>query len=253
MTGFLDLPPRSPKPRAAGVTSVLDRGLSVSDVDALMEVAGDSVDLVKLGWGTALVTGNLDAKLARYRDHGVAVTMGGTLTELAIRDGRVDEYVSWLRKLDITHVEVSDGTIELPSERKVELIARFAAEGFRVLSEVGSKDDTQIMAPYRWVELIEGELEAGAWKVIAESRESGNAGIYRSDGEVRMGLIDELAHALPVDRLLFEAPRKDQQVWFLRRFGHEVNLGNIAPSDVLSLETLRLGLRSDTMDPEAAP
>lgn len=252
MTGFLDLPPRSPKPRDAGVTSVLDRGLSVAEVDALMEVAGDSVDLVKLGWGTALVTGNLDAKLARYREHGVAVTMGGTLTELAIRDDRIEEYLTWLRDLEIDHIEVSDGTIELEPERKLALIARFAADGCRVLSEVGSKDDTRIMAPYRWVELIQGELEAGAWKVIAESRESGNAGIYRADGEVRMGLIDELAHALPVEKLLFEAPRKDQQVWFLRRFGHEVNLGNIAPADVLSLETLRLGLRSDTMDPETA-
>lgn len=253
MTGFLDLPARSAKPRERGITSVLDRGLSVAEVDALMEVAGASVDLVKLGWGTALVTGNLDAKLARYREHGVPVTFGGTLTELAIRDDRVDAYAAWLRDLGIVHVEVSDGTIDLDPERKRELIARFAADGFTVLSEVGSKDDTRIMAPYRWVELIQGELDAGAWKVIAESRESGNAGIYRADGEVRMGLIDELAHALPVERLLFEAPRKDQQVWFLQRFGHEVNLGNIAPADVLSLETLRLGLRSDTMHAESAP
>lgn len=253
MTGFLDLPARSAKPRERGITSVLDRGLSVAEVDALMEVAGASVDLVKLGWGTALVTGNLEEKLARYREHGVPVTFGGTLTELAIRDGRVDAYAAWLRELGIVHVEVSDGTIDLDPGRKRELIARFAADGFTVLSEVGSKDDTRIMAPYRWVELIQGELEAGAWKVIAESRESGTAGIYRADGEVRMGLIDELAHALPVERLLFEAPRKDQQVWFLQRFGHEVNLGNIAPSDVLSLETLRLGLRSDTMHAEPAP
>ncbi len=247
MSGFLDLPARSAKPREAGVTSVLDRGLSVAEVDALMEVAGDSVDLVKLGWGTALVTGNLDAKLERYRDHGVAVTFGGTLTELAIRDGRVGPYIAWMRERGISHVEVSDGTIELEPARKREFIAEFVAEGFRVLSEVGSKDDTRIMAPYRWVELITGELEAGAWKVIAEARESGTAGIYRADGEVRMGLIDELAHALPVEKLLFEAPQKDQQVWFLQRFGHEVNFGNITPTDVLSLETLRLGLRSDTM------
>jgi phosphosulfolactate synthase len=256
VSGFLDLPARSAKPREAGVTSVLDRGLSVAEVDALMEVAGDSVDLVKLGWGTALVTGNLDAKLERYRDHGVAVTFGGTLTELAIRDDRVDEYVAWMRSLEIGHVEVSDGTIELEADRKRELIGHFVAEGFKVLSEVGSKDDTRIMAPYRWVELIQGELDAGAWKVIAEARESGTAGIYRADGEVRMGLIDELAHALPVERLLFEAPQKDQQVWFLQRFGHEVNLGNITPTDVLSLETLRLGLRSDTMlseTPEDCP
>ena len=172
---------------------------------------------------------------------------GGTLTELAIRDDRVGAYIAWMRELGISHVEVSDGTIELDPDRKRDLIASFVAEGCKVLSEVGSKDDTQIMAPYRWVELIQGELDAGAWKVIAEARESGTAGIYRADGEVRMGLIDELAHALPVEKLLFEAPRKDQQVWFLQRFGHEVNLGNITPTDVLSLETLRLGLRSDTM------
>jgi phosphosulfolactate synthase len=256
--GFLDLPARSAKPRESGLTSVLDRGLSVAAVDALIEVAGDSVDLVKLGWGTALVTGNLDAKLARYREHGIPVTLGGTLTEAAIRDDRLDEYVAWLRQLGLSHIEVSDGTIELAADTKREIISRLAGEGFTVLSEVGSKDAQEIMAPYRWVELIAAELEAGAWKVIAESRESGTAGIYRADGEVRMGLIDEITHAIPIDRLLFEAPLKDQQVWFLQQYGHEVSLGNIAPGDVLSLETLRLGLRSDTMPastptPPAAP
>jgi phosphosulfolactate synthase len=214
-----------------------------------MEVSGDAVDVVKLGWGTALATGNLDAKLARYREHGVPVVLGGTLTELAIRQDRVHPFLRWLRDdLDLRHVEVSDGTIALDPHRKRELIALFAAEGFTVFSEVGSKDASEIMAPYRWVEQIEAELQAGAWKVIAEARESGTVGLYRADGEVRMGLVDEIAHAIDVDRLLFEAPLKDQQVWFLKRFGHEVNLGNIAPDDVLSLETLRLGLRSDTME-----
>lgn len=244
---FLDLPSRSAKPRAQGVTHVLDSGLSVAQVESLIEVAGAAVDLVKLGWGTAVVTENLDAKLACYRTHGIPVVLGGTLTELAIAQERVDQLVVWLRELGLAHVEISDGAIALPHERKLALIERFAGEGFIVLSEVGSKDDTRIMAPYVWVEQIESELAAGAWKVIAEARESGNAGIYRADGEVRMGLIDEIAHAIPVERLLFEAPRKDQQVWFLRRFGFEVNLGNIAPRDVLSLETLRLGLRADTV------
>ena len=128
---------------------------------------------------------------------------------------------------------------------KLELIERLSKE-FTVLSEVGSKDDTRIMAPYRWVEQIERELEAGAWKVIAEARESGTAGIFRHDGEVRMGLIDEIVHAVAPEKILFEAPQKDQQVWFVRRFGADVNLGNIPPEDVLSLETIRLGLRSDT-------
>ena len=248
MADFLDLPQRSGKPRQQGVTHVIDRGLSCAEVDGMMEVAGASVDIVKLGWGTSLVTQNLREKLARYRDHGVPVVLGGTLTELSIAQQRVDPMLSWLSELGLRHVEVSDGTIQLPHERKLELIARLVAEGFTVLSEVGSKDDTRIMAPYVWVEQIRAELDAGAWKVIAEARESGTAGIYRADGEVRMGLIDEIAHAIPPERLLFEAPQKEQQVWFLRRFGSEVNLGNIAPNDVLSLETLRLGLRADTAD-----
>jgi phosphosulfolactate synthase len=252
VAGFLDLPARSPKPRERGLTHVLDKGLSLAEVDGLIEVAGDAVDIVKLGWGTALVTGNLEAKLARYRDHGIPVVLGGTLTEIALRDGRLDGLVAWLKELGLQHVEVSDGTIALDEDRKCEIVARLARD-FVVFSEVGSKDDTEIMAPYRWVEQIERELEAGAWKVVAEARESGTAGIFRPDGEVRMGLIDEIAHAVDPDRMVFEAPRKVQQVWFLRRFGREVNLGNIAPEDVLSLETLRLGLRSDTMGDDRAP
>jgi phosphosulfolactate synthase len=247
MPPFLDLPPRSAKPREQGVTHVIDSGLSVAEVESLVEVAGAAVDLVKLGWGTAVVTENLAAKLACYRDHDIPVVLGGTLTELAIAQERVEQLVAWLHELELTHVEISDGTIELEHERKLALIERLVGEGFTVLSEVGSKDAAHIMAPYVWVEQIESELAAGAWKVIAEARESGTAGIYRADGEVRMGLIDEIAHAVPVERLLFEAPQKEQQVWFLRRFGSEVNLGNIAPRDVLSLETLRLGLRADTV------
>jgi phosphosulfolactate synthase len=245
--GPLDLPQRSEKPRDTGLTHVLDRGLSMRQVDDLVEVAGDSVDIVKLGWGTALATGNLKPKLERLREHGIPVVLGGTLTELAIRQQRVDGLIAWLRELGLRHVEVSDGTIALDPEEKRGLIRRLAKE-FTVFSEVGSKDAEEIMAPYRWVEQIEAELNAGAWKVITEARESGTAGIYRHDGEVRMGLIDEIAHAVDPTRLLFEAPRKDQQVFFLRRFGPDTNLGNIAPDDVLSLETLRLGLRSDTME-----
>jgi phosphosulfolactate synthase len=251
LAGFLDLPERSPKPRESGLTHVLDKGLSCADVDSLMEVAGDAVDIVKLGWGTALVTGNLEAKLACYAAHDVPVVLGGTLTEIALRDGRLDGLIAWCKQLGIAHVEVSDGTIALQAERKREIIARLSRD-FTVFSEVGSKDDEQIMAPYRWVQEIEAELAAGAWKVIAEARESGTAGIFRPDGEVRMGLIDEIVHAIDPLHLIFEAPQRAQQVWFLKRFGREVNLGNIAPGDVLSLETLRLGLRSDTMDSDPA-
>jgi phosphosulfolactate synthase len=245
ITELLKLPERADKPRDEGITHVLDRGLSVSDVDGLVEVAGAYIDLVKLGWGTAVATGNLDAKLARYREHGIPVMLGGTLTELAIAQDRLDALVTWLHALGIEHIEVSDGTITLEHERKLELIRRLADE-FTVLSEVGSKDDTRIMAPFRWVEQIETELEAGAWKVIAEARESGSVGIFRHDGEVRMGLIDEIVHAIAPEKILFEAPRKDQQVWFIRRLGADVNLGNILPEEVLSLETMRVGLRSDT-------
>jgi phosphosulfolactate synthase len=242
----LDLPARATKPRDQGITHVLDRGLAIAGVDGLIEVAGGSVDIVKLGWGTALATGNLEPKLRRYEEHGIPVVLGGTLTELAIQQDRVDALARWLDTLNIRHVEVSDGTIELERDRKLHLISTLAQD-FTVLSEVGSKDATHVMAPYRWVEQIQAELEAGAWKVICEARESGTAGIARLDGELREGLIDEIAHAIDQTKLVFEAPQKDQQVHLLKRFGPDVNLGNIAPNDVLALETMRLGLRSDTM------
>ena len=226
---------------------MIDRGMSLADVDGLLEVAGELVDVVKLGWGTALVTANLRPKLERYAAHGIPVVLGGTLTEIAIRQGRVEGLIAWLRELGLSHVEVSDGTIALAPELKRELIEALAKE-FTVLAEVGSKDTDFIMAPYVWVEQIESDLAAGAWKVIAEARESGTAGIYRATGEVRTGLIDEIVHAIDPDRLIFEAPLREQQVWLLKRFGTECNLGNIAPQDVLSLETLRLGLRADTVD-----
>jgi phosphosulfolactate synthase len=226
---------------------VIDRGLSVAEVENLLEVAGSCVDVVKLGWGTALVTANLRPKLERYAAHGIPVVLGGTLTELAIRQGKVEGLVAWLSELGLRHVEVSDGTIAIEPQVKRELIERLSRD-FTVLAEVGSKDVDFIMAPYVWVEQIQRDLEAGAWKVIAEARESGTAGIYRADGEVRTGLIDEIAHAVDTERLIFEAPLRQQQVWLLKRFGTECNLGNIAPDDVLSLETLRLGLRSETVE-----
>jgi phosphosulfolactate synthase len=235
------------KPREHGITHVIDRGMSVAEVDGLLEVTGGAVDVVKLGWGTALVSGNLTAKLERYAAHEIPVVLGGTLTELAIRQGRVDGLIAWLRELGLRHVEISDGTIAVEPLVKRELIERLARE-FTVFAEVGSKDADFIMAPYVWVEQIERDLDAGAWKVIAEARESGTAGIYRADGEVRTGLIDEIVHAIDAERLIFEAPQREQQVWLLKRFGTECNLGNIAPADVLSLETLRLGLRSDTVE-----
>ncbi|HEY2160322.1 MAG TPA: phosphosulfolactate synthase [Solirubrobacteraceae bacterium] len=250
MSGFLKLPERSPKPRQVGITHVIDRGLSVAEVDGLVEVAGDSVDLIKLGWGTALATGNLEQKLARYREHGIPAVLGGSLTEIAIAQDQLERLIEWVKELGLAHFEISDGTIALDHDRKLELIERLAKD-FTVLSEVGSKDDTgAITPPYLWVEQMRQELDAGAWKVIAEGRESGTAGIFRPDGEVREGLIQEIVHDIDADSILFDAPRKAQQVWFVRRFGPNVNLGNIPVDEVLALETLRLGLRSDTMGVE---
>jgi len=235
------------KPREHGITHVIDRGLSIAEVEGLLEVVGASVDIVKLGWGTALVSGNLKPKLACYAAHGIPVVLGGTLTEVAIRQGRMDGLVGWLRELGLRHVEISDGTIDLDQDVKRELIERLSRE-FTVFAEVGSKDVDFIMPPYVWVEQIERDLQAGAWKVIAEARESGTAGIFRADGEPRTGLIEEIAHSIDPGRMIFDAPRQSQQVWLLKHFGTECNLGNIAAADVLSLETLRLGLRSDTVE-----
>ncbi len=247
MTDLLDLPQRSAKPRELGVTHVLDKGLSLAEVDGMMEVTGAAVDIVKLGWGTALVSANLKPKLERYREHGIPVVLGGTLTELAIAQERLERLVEWAGELGLRHFEISDGTIALEHARKLELIEKLA-EDFTVLSEVGSKDDTgAITPPYKWVEMMRTELDAGAWKVIAEGREGGTAGIFRPTGEVREGLIGEVVHEIDPERILFDAPRKHQQVWFVRQFGPNVNLSNIAPGDVLALETLRLGLRSDTL------
>jgi phosphosulfolactate synthase len=229
------------------VTHVIDRGLSIADIDGMVEVAGEYIDIVKLGWGTALATRNLERKLERYRDHGIPVVLGGTLTELAIARGRLDDLIEWVAELGLEHFEISDGTIALEHAHKLELIERLA-QRFTILSEVGSKDDTgAITPPYVWVEQMRAELAAGAWKVIAEGREAGTAGIFRPDGEVREGLIGEIVHEIDFARIMFDAPRKDQQVWFVRRFGPSVNLSNIPVGEVLALETLRLGLRSDTL------
>jgi len=244
--GFLDMPARSPKPRTKGLTHVLDAGLTLRDVEGLFETAGDYVDIVKLGWGTSYVTQGLGKKIALYRSLGTPVVCGGTLFEAAVARGKLDDYRRWLVDNGFSHVEVSDGTIEIPRERKLELISELAHD-FIVMSEVGSKDSDVVYAPYQWVAWLREELEAGAWKVITEGRESGTAGIYRRDGEMRTGLVDEIAHEIELDDIVFEAPMKPSQAWFVRRFGSEVNLGNIPPEEVIPLETLRLGLRADTL------
>jgi phosphosulfolactate synthase len=244
--GFLDLPARPGKPRTEGLTHVIDKGLNLREIEGLFDTAGDYVDIVKLGWGTSYVTNNLEKKIALYRSFRTPVVCGGTLFEAVYAKGRVDEFKTWLTEQRFSHVEISDGTLEIPRERKLELIADFARD-FTVLSEVGSKDADVNYAPYLWVEWIKEELEAGAWKVVTEGREGGTAGIYRPTGEMRTGLVDEIAHELSVSDLVFEAPTKASQAWFVKRFGPNVNLGNIPPEEVIPLETLRLGLRGDTL------
>jgi phosphosulfolactate synthase len=243
---FLDLPARSPKPRTAGLTHVIDKSLDLRQIEGLFDTAGDYVDIVKIGWGTSYVTKNIEDKLGLYRSLGVPIVCGGTLFEAAVARDRLDEYRGWLAQKGFTHVEVSDGTIDLPHERKLELIAELTKD-FVVMSEVGSKNSDVVYAPYQWVEWMKRELDAGAWKVITEAREGGTAGIFRPTGEMRTGLIDEIVHAIDVGDIIFEAPKEAAQAWFVRRFGPEVNLGNIPPEEVIPLETLRLGLRSDTL------
>jgi phosphosulfolactate synthase len=244
--GFLDVPARSPKPRSRGLTHVIDKGLSLPAIEGLFDTAGEFVDIVKLGWGTSYVTRNLEKKIALYRSFETPVVCGGTLFEAAAARGKLDEYRRWLVENRLSHVEVSDGTIDLPRERKLELIAELARD-FVVLAEVGSKDWEVVYPPYQWVEWIREDLAAGAWKVVTEGRETGTAGIYRPSGDMRTGLIDEIVHEVDVGDVVFEAPTTPAQAWFVKRFGAEVNLGNIPPEEVIPLETLRLGLRADTL------
>jgi len=227
-----------------GLTHVIDKGLGPRAWEDVLETCGDYISIVKLGWGTAYVTPNLRRKLEVLKEKPVVI--GGTFLEAVIAQDRVDEYKQWITELGLTHVEISDGVVEISRERKLELIADFARD-FTVLSEVGSKDAEVNYAPYLWVEWIREELDAGAWKVITEGREGGTAGIYRPTGEMRTGLVDEIVHSIEPENLIFEAPSKASQAWFIKHFGASVNLGNIAPDEVIPLETLRLGLRGDTL------
>jgi len=244
--GFLDVPSRPDKPRDVGLTHVIDKGLNLRDIEGMFDTAGEYVDIVKLGWGTSYVTNNLEKKIALYRHFETPIVCGGTLFEAVYARGRIDEFKAWLTENRFSHVEVSDGTIEIPRDRKLELIADFARD-FVVLSEVGSKDAEVNIAPYLWVQWMREELEAGAWKVIAEGREGGTAGIYRPTGEMRTGLVEEIEHSIEFGDLIWEAPTKNSQAWFVKHFGPNVNLGNIPPDEVIPLETLRLGLRGDTL------
>ena len=230
--------------RDGGLTHVLDKGLGPRAWEDVLETSGAYIDIVKLGWGTAYVTAGLERKLEVLREKPVVI--GGTFFEVVYVKDQLDDYKRWLGELGITHVEISDGTVEIPRERKLELIEDFARD-FTVLSEVGSKDADVVFAPYEWVEWIKQEKDAGAWKVITEARESGTAGVFHASGEMRTGLVAEIAHSIDFHDLVWEAPTKASQAWFIKEFGPNVNLGNIPPEEVIPLETLRLGLRGDTL------
>jgi len=226
------------------LTHVLDKGLGPRAWEDILETAGDYIDVVKLGWGTAYVTPNLTRKLEVLRDK--RVVMGGTLFEAVWARGKVDEYRRWLGELGLNHVEISDGAVEIPREEKLELIADLARD-FTVLSEVGSKDSSVEFSVDEWTTWMREELDAGAWKVIAEAREGGTAGIFTSGGDMRAELVEEIGSGVGCDEVIWEAPTKSAQAWFVKAFGPEVNVGNIPPEEVIPLETLRLGLRADTL------
>lgn len=239
------LPERAPKPRQQGITLVLDKGLSTRQVEDLLEIAATHCDLVKLGWGTSIVSENLKQKIQIYQSAGIPVFLGGTLFEAYAIRGQFDTYLRLLNDLNLSHIEISDGTITIPLETKLAFI-RKASQHFTVLSEVGSKDPTVSLSAKDWVHHICLEQEAGAWKVICEARESGSVGLFDSDGGIQANLLSEILEHVSAQKLIFEAPLKSQQTWFIQSFGANVNLGNIATTDVIALETLRLGLRSDT-------
>jgi phosphosulfolactate synthase len=231
-------------PRHVGLTHVIDKGLGPRAWEDILEVAGEHISIVKLGWGTAYVTDNLERKLDVLR--GRPVVIGGTFFEIVYVRGKLDEYKRWLSGLGLTHVEISDGTVEIPRERKLELIAEFSRD-FTVLSEVGSKDSSVEYSVEEWTTWLKDELHAGAWKVITEAREGGTAGIFDSSGGMRTDLIEQIANVVGPANIVFEAPTKAAQAWFVKKFGPSVNLGNIPPDEVIPLTTLRLGLRGDTL------
>lgn len=243
---FLNLPERTKKIREYGITHVLDSGTGIETVKDFLESNHPYIDIVKFGWGTSYIYPNIEKKIELYHNYNIKVSLGGTLLEGSYIQGKVEEFVAWAKDIGVDIVEVADGVFPLQPKEKALLIERMKKD-FVVISEVGSKDVEVVMAPYKWVEYIKNDLKAGAWKVVLEGRESGTAGLYRANGEIRHGLIEEILQSIDIKNLIFEAPKKQQQVWFIKEFGANVNLGNIALDQVIPLETLRLGLRGDTM------
>jgi len=241
------VPERTTKPRQTGFTMVMDKGMSLRESEDLIESCGEYVDIVKLGWATSYVFPKLKEKIDLYHSAGIPVYLGGTLFEAFVIRQQFEDYRKVLDKYSLRYAEVSDGSITLDHDVKCDYIRKLSTQ-VTVLSEVGSKDAAKIIPPYKWIEQMQTELEAGAWKVIGEAREGGNVGLFRDSGEVRQGLVEEILTKIPFERIIWEAPQKAQQVFFIKLLGANVNLGNIAPQEVIPLETIRLGLRGDTFD-----
>lgn len=239
------IPERNQKKREFGLTMVMDKGLSVEEAKNFLSVAHPHVDIVKLGFGTSYVTPNLEQKLEVYRSYDLPIYFGGTLFEAFLVRNQFQDYIDVCKQFQIDYMEVSDGSITIPHAEKCGYIEKLTKYG-TVLSEVGSKDAEHIIPPYKWIELMRAELNAGATYVIAEAREAGNVGIYRGSGEVREGLVQEILTQIPAEKIIWEAPQKAQQLYFIELIGANVNLGNIAPTEVIPLEAMRVGLRGDT-------
>ena len=241
------MPTRLAKPRTEGITMVMDKGLTYDEAKQFIENAEHHVDVVKLGFGTAYVTPRLRDKIELYQSSGIPVYFGGTLMEAFLIRDQFEDYISLCKEYGIKYMEVSDGSITIPHAEKCKYIEKLSKIG-TVFSEVGSKDAAHIIPPYKWIELMRAELSAGATWVIAEAREAGNVGIYRGSGEVREGLVQEILTQIPGEKILWEAPQKAQQLYFIELLGANVNLGNIAPGEVIALEAMRVGLRGDTFN-----
>ncbi len=241
------IPERTQRPRKHGITMVMDKGLSIQEVQNFLSISTPHIDIVKLGFGTSYVTPNLREKLDLYRSHNIPIYFGGTLFEAFLIRNQFDDYISVCKDYGVSFMEVSDGSVNIPHAEKCGYIEKLTKHG-TVLSEVGSKDAAHIIPPYKWIELMQAELSAGSAYVIAEAREAGNVGIYRGSGEVREGLVQEILTQIPAEKIIWEAPQKSQQLYFIELIGCNVNLGNIAPTEVIPLEAMRIGLRGDTFD-----
>ncbi len=239
------IPKRDEKPRQKGLTMMMDKGLSLREAENFIEGKGHLTDIVKFGFGTSYVTPNLKEKIKLYKDNGIKPYFGGTLFEAFYARGRFEDYLRVIDEYGLEMAEVSDGSIIIDHDEKCKVIERMA-KNITVLSEVGSKDEGILIAPNRWIKMMQAELQAGSWKVIAEGRESGTVGVFRPSGQAHTMLINKITAKVKPDDILWEAPKKNQQIWFIKLLGANVNLGNIAPTDVIPLECLRLGLRGDT-------